>query len=67
VKREKVFNRIAKKEHQSPLFELSLAVSYLFCSSEPAHLSMNPASFLYIMMMFSHFHWERKKSERNLL
>lgn len=64
-KRKKVFNRTAKKEHQIPLFEISFAVSYLLFFR--ACLSMNPASFLFIMILFSHFYWGRKKAERNLL
>ena len=63
--KEKVLNRTTKKEHQNPLFELSLTVSYLLFFS--AHLSMNADSFLDIMILFSHFHWERKNAERNLL
>lgn len=63
--KKKVFNRIAEKEHQNPLFELSLTVSYLLFFR--AHQSMNSVSFLYIMILFSHFHWESKKAERNLL
>lgn len=64
-KRKKVFNRTAEKEHQIPLFELSFTVSCLLFFR--ACLSTNPASFLFIVILFSHFHWGRKRTERNLL
>ena len=64
-RKKKVFSRTAEKEHQIPLFELSFTVSYLLFFR--ACLSMNPASLLFIIILFSHFHWGRKRAERNLL